>query len=150
EGETGLAFRTASGWGARREARSLVRDYDVVVIDTPPKSDLELRSAFEVANLVAVPLQPSPVDIWASDPTLQTIAKGALALRCQSCGSPRAAHRRHARRDRCARPRRCGDAARQPHRFRRQHGRGAHGARDGAVEPRGGRSRGSGEGSAEA
>jgi chromosome partitioning protein len=75
DGETGLAFRTASGWGARREARNLARDYDVVVIDTPPKSDIELRSAFEVANLVAVPLQPSPVDIWASDPTLQTIAK---------------------------------------------------------------------------
>jgi chromosome partitioning protein len=75
EGATGIAFRTASGWGARREARSLGRDYDVVVIDTPPKSDIELRSAFEVANLVAVPLQPSPVDIWASDPTLQTIAK---------------------------------------------------------------------------
>jgi chromosome partitioning protein len=75
DGETGLAFRTASGWGARREARSLARDYDVVVIDTPPKSDIELRSAFEVADLVAVPLQPSPVDIWASDPTLQTIAK---------------------------------------------------------------------------
>jgi len=81
EGETGLAFRTASGWGARREARNLVRDYDVVVIDTPPKSDIELRSAFEVADLVAVPLQPSPVDIWASDPTLQTIAKeGARSL----------------------------------------------------------------------
>src|SRR5437899_11127411 len=28
EGETGLAFRTASGWGARREARNLARDYD--------------------------------------------------------------------------------------------------------------------------
>lgn len=75
EGETGLVFRTASGWGARREARNLARDHDVVVIDTPPKSDIELRSAFEVATLVAVPLQPSPVDIWASDPTLQTIAK---------------------------------------------------------------------------
>jgi chromosome partitioning protein len=75
EGETGLAFRTASGWGARREAKHLARDYDVVIIDTPPKSDSELKSAFEVANLVAVPLQPSPVDIWASDPTLKTIAK---------------------------------------------------------------------------
>jgi chromosome partitioning protein len=81
EGKTGLVFRTASGWGARREARHLARDVDVVVIDTPPKSDVELRSAFEVADLVAVPLQPSPVDIWASDPTLRTIAKeGARSL----------------------------------------------------------------------
>ena len=75
EGETGLGFRTASGWGARREARNLARDHDVVVIDTPPKSDVDMRSAFEVADLVAVPLQPTPVDMWATDPTLQMIAK---------------------------------------------------------------------------
>lgn len=75
EGETGLGFRTASGWGARREARNLARDHDVVVIDTPPKSDVDLRSAFDVADLVAVPLQPTPVDMWATDPTLAMIAK---------------------------------------------------------------------------
>src|SRR4051794_6681983 len=40
-----LIFRTASGWGARREARGLARDHDIVVLDTPPKSDLELRPA---------------------------------------------------------------------------------------------------------
>jgi chromosome partitioning protein len=54
EDAAGLEFRTASGWGARREARSLSRDYDIVVIDTPPKSDLELRPAIEVASLVLV------------------------------------------------------------------------------------------------
>jgi chromosome partitioning protein len=72
---TGLAFRTASGWGARREARSLARDHDVVIVDTPPKSDLESRPAIEAASLVAVPIQPTPVDLWATDPTLQMVAK---------------------------------------------------------------------------
>lgn len=75
EGETGLDFRTASGWGARREARQLARDHDAVVIDTPPKSDLDARPAIEAADLVLVPLQPSPVDMWATDPTLQIIAR---------------------------------------------------------------------------
>ncbi|MCP4386259.1 MAG: ParA family protein [Hyphomicrobiales bacterium] len=70
-----LAFRTASGWGVRREARHLVRDHDAVVIDTPPKTDTEMRPAIEIANLVVVPLQPTPVDLWATDPTLQMIAK---------------------------------------------------------------------------
>jgi len=70
-----LSFRTASGWGARREAKNLARDHDVVVIDTPPKSDIDLRSAFEAADLVVVPLQPTPVDLWATDPTLEMIAK---------------------------------------------------------------------------
>ena len=75
EGETGFEFRTASGWGSRREARQLARGHDIVVIDTPPKSDLDLRPAIEVADLVIVPLQPTPVDLWATDPTLQMIAK---------------------------------------------------------------------------
>lgn len=75
EGQTGLAFRTASGWGARREARSLAREFDAVVVDTPPKSDLESRPAIEAADLVAVPIQPTPVDLWATEPTLQMIAR---------------------------------------------------------------------------
>lgn len=70
ENETGITFRTASGWGARREARSLARDHALVLVDTPPKTDSESRPAIEVASLVAVPIQPSPVDIWATAPTL--------------------------------------------------------------------------------
>lgn len=75
EDRTGLSFRTASGWGARREARSLARDYGFVVIDTPPKSDVESRPAIEAASLVAVPVQPTPIDLWATQPTLDMIAK---------------------------------------------------------------------------
>jgi chromosome partitioning protein len=75
EDHTGLDFRTASGWGARREARSLARDYDIVVIDTPPKSDIESRPAIEAAALVAVPVQPTPIDLWATQPTLEMIAR---------------------------------------------------------------------------
>ena len=73
--DTGLTFRTASGWGARREAKSVARDHDVVIIDTPPKSDLESKPAIEAADLVAVPVQPSPVDLWATEATLKMIAR---------------------------------------------------------------------------
>jgi len=76
---TGLHFRTASGWGARREARSLARDHEIVVVDTPPKSDLELRPAIEVADLVVIPVQPTPVDLWATQPTLAMIARSGAA-----------------------------------------------------------------------
>lgn len=75
EDGTGFSFRTASGWGARREARSLARDFSFVVIDTPPKSDVESRPAIEAASLVAVPVQPTPIDLWATQPTLEMIAK---------------------------------------------------------------------------
>lgn len=73
--DTGVSFRTASGWGARREARSLARDHDLVIVDTPPKSDLEAKPAIEAADLVAVPVQPSPVDLWATEATLKMIAR---------------------------------------------------------------------------
>ena len=71
EAADAITFRTASGWGARREARSLARDHDFVVVDTPPKSDRDGRPAIEIADLVAVPVQPSPVDLWATEPTLE-------------------------------------------------------------------------------
>ena len=78
EGRTGLTFRTASGWGARREARSLARDHAMVIVDTPPKSDLESRPAVEAADMVAVPVQPSPVDLWATESTLGMVAKAGV------------------------------------------------------------------------
>ncbi|MEM6711110.1 MAG: ParA family partition ATPase [Pseudomonadota bacterium] len=72
---TGLTFRTASGWGARREARSLARTYDAIIIDTPPKTDTEARPAIEAADLVVMPVQPSPMDVWACGSTIDLAAK---------------------------------------------------------------------------
>lgn len=68
---TGLSFRTSSGWGARREARSLARDHGVVIVDTPPKTDSDVRPSIEIADLVLVPIQPTPVDLWATEQTLR-------------------------------------------------------------------------------
>lgn len=75
EDDTGLTFRTASGWGARREARTLSSDYDAVVIDTPPKTDTEARPAIEAATMVVVPVQPSPMDVWACGSTIALAEK---------------------------------------------------------------------------
>jgi chromosome partitioning protein len=75
EHDTGLSFCTASGWGARREARSLARDHEVVIVDTPPKADIEAGPAIETADLVAAPVQPTPVDLWATSGTLGIIAR---------------------------------------------------------------------------
>jgi len=67
----GLGFRTASAWGARYEARELAKDHDYVLIDTPPKMGVDGRPAIEVADLVIVPVAPSPMDLWATEPTLE-------------------------------------------------------------------------------
>ncbi|MTI43082.1 plasmid segregation oscillating ATPase ParF [Roseibium hamelinense] len=75
EDKTGLAFRTASGWGARREARNLARDHAFVIIDTPPKTDTDAKPAIDAADHVIVPIQPTPVDLWATEQTFQLAAR---------------------------------------------------------------------------
>lgn len=90
--KTGISFRTASGWGAKRESRSLAGDHAIVIIDTPPKSDLEARNAVDAANLVVVPVQPTPVDLWATEATLAMIAReGRRPLLVLNRVPPRAA-----------------------------------------------------------
>lgn len=71
DNEPDMGFRTASAWGARYEARELAKTYDYVIIDTPPKMGVDGRPAIEVANLVLIPVTPSPLDVWATEPTLE-------------------------------------------------------------------------------
>jgi chromosome partitioning protein len=49
-----------------REAPELARDVDHVVIDGPPRVAGLMRSALLAADLVLIPVQPSPFDGWAS------------------------------------------------------------------------------------
>jgi chromosome partitioning protein len=46
----------------------------VVIIDSPPHAETEARIAIRLANLVIVPVQPSPMDVWASQATLDLAA----------------------------------------------------------------------------
>lgn len=49
-----------------KELPSLAKDYDVVVIDGPPRVYDVARSAIMASSLVLVPVQPSPYDVWAA------------------------------------------------------------------------------------
>ena len=49
-----------------REAPELARDADHVVIDGPPRIAGLMRSALLAVDLVLIPVQPSPLDGWAS------------------------------------------------------------------------------------
>lgn len=66
----GLEFSTSSAWGASYEAEKLAKIYDIVIIDTPPKIDSDLRPALRVADLVLVPVASSHVDLWATEGVL--------------------------------------------------------------------------------
>jgi chromosome partitioning protein len=44
-------------------------DREVVVIDTPPRMEVEARAAATAANLVLLPVSPGPADVWALERT---------------------------------------------------------------------------------
>ena len=48
-----------------REIPALAQDYTHTIIDGPPRVTALTRSALVVANLVLIPVQPSPYDVWA-------------------------------------------------------------------------------------
>ena len=70
EAEAGLTLRQIGGWRARAEIQSLRAGHDVVVVDSPPHAETEAKIAVRSADLVIVPVQPSPMDVWATRPTL--------------------------------------------------------------------------------
>ncbi|MCI0429936.1 MAG: ParA family protein [Rhodospirillales bacterium] len=61
-----IRYSAISGWCIRSEVQRLAREHEVVIIDTPPHADTETRFALRVAGLVLVPVQPSPLDLWAT------------------------------------------------------------------------------------
>jgi chromosome partitioning protein len=69
-----LTFSDVSGWRVTGELDRLKSGHDVVVIDSPPQIDTDARLAIRGANIVLIPVQPSPPDIWAAEGTLKLAA----------------------------------------------------------------------------
>ncbi|QBE91366.1 cobyrinic acid a,c-diamide synthase [Sphingomonas paucimobilis] len=61
-----------------REAPELARDADHVVIDGPPRVAALMRSALLAADLVLIPVQPSPFDGWASAEMLTLLREARI------------------------------------------------------------------------
>jgi len=61
-----------------REAPELARDVDHVVIDGPPRVASLMRSALLAADLVLIPVQPSPLDGLASAEMLALLAEARI------------------------------------------------------------------------
>lgn len=70
DGGDGLAFSTASAWGVSYEIGKLADAHDIVIVDTPPKADSDLRPALRAADIVLVPVASSQVDLWATEGVL--------------------------------------------------------------------------------
>ena len=70
-----LAVESVSGWRLANTLDAMRRDCDLLVIDTPPVLDSDARRAIRGADLVLVPLNPSPPDLWAAEGTLTLAAE---------------------------------------------------------------------------
>ena len=68
--ETPIEAVAVGGWRVAAEVERQAKSHDVVLIDSPPHAETEARIAVRAAELVLVPVQPSPMDFWATKPTL--------------------------------------------------------------------------------
>jgi chromosome partitioning protein len=67
----GFDFAALPGWRAAQWIEDHARTADFVVIDCPPHAETEARMAVRAANLVLIPMQPSALDLWATEATLK-------------------------------------------------------------------------------
>jgi chromosome partitioning protein len=74
-GTTPIELSTVTGWRAANEINGLSVDHDLVVVDSPPHALTDAKVVIRAAHLVVVPVQPSPLDLWATKPTIE-LAEG--------------------------------------------------------------------------
>jgi chromosome partitioning protein len=71
----GLLVQGLSGWRLGSELARLRREYDLILVDSPPHAESDARAAVREADLALVPCQPNALDVWASAPTLELARK---------------------------------------------------------------------------
>lgn len=70
EDYTGLTFSHLTGWRIGSEVSWLKDEHDFIIIDSPPHTETEAKTAIRHADLVLIPVQPSPTDLWATQATV--------------------------------------------------------------------------------
>ncbi|MDE2365783.1 MAG: AAA family ATPase [Betaproteobacteria bacterium] len=56
-----------------KEIAQIQKDYDHIVIDGPPRVTDLARSAIMAADVILIPVQPSPYDVWAADEVVKLV-----------------------------------------------------------------------------
>jgi len=65
-----IELHQVSEWRAATEMRRLRQSFDYVVVDSPPHRELSAKAGLRNADLVVIPVQPSPMDLWATESVL--------------------------------------------------------------------------------
>ena len=61
-----------------KEINQLGQGYDHIIIDGPPRVTDLARSAIMASDIVVIPIQPSPYDIWAAEEVVKLIAEARV------------------------------------------------------------------------
>jgi chromosome partitioning protein len=61
-----------------RDIGAIAQNYDYVIIDGPPRVSDIARSAIIAADLVLIPVQPSPYDVWAANEVIKLIQEASV------------------------------------------------------------------------
>lgn len=61
-----------------RDLPEVARDYDIVVIDGAPRVNELGRAAILASDLILIPVQPSPYDVWAAADTVKLIKEAKV------------------------------------------------------------------------
>ena len=61
-----------------KELPTLAASYEFVIIDGPPRVHEVARSAIMAADLVLVPVQPSPYDVWAAKEIIDLLTEASI------------------------------------------------------------------------
>jgi chromosome partitioning protein len=75
EGETLFPVVGMAKPTLHKDIPELARNYDHILIDGPPGINDVTRSAMMACDLVVIPVQPSPYDVWAADETVKLLTE---------------------------------------------------------------------------
>src|SRR5471032_143191 len=61
-----------------KEVEEIGKGFDHIIIDGPPRVTDLARSAIMAADLVLIPVQPSPYDVWAADEVVSLVSEARI------------------------------------------------------------------------
>lgn len=76
-----LTFVKSTGTKLHAELTRLKKSHDFVIIDSPPHDNSDAHCAVRHSDLVIIPMQPSPLDLWATQATLKMARKEKVPVK---------------------------------------------------------------------
>lgn len=61
-----------------KEVEEIGKGFDHIIIDGPPRVTDLARSAIMAADLILIPVQPSPYDVWAADEVVSLVSEARI------------------------------------------------------------------------